>query len=62
MRRWILLVDDDAGIRFGVRDYLESHGFEVVEATSCKEAEAVFERAPTDACDLGSSATGWQCA
>lgn len=49
MRRWILLVDDDAGVRFGVRDYLESHGFEVVEATSCKEAEAVFERAPTDA-------------
>lgn len=32
-----------------MRDYLESHGFEVVEATSCKEAEAVFERAPTDA-------------
>lgn len=49
MRRRILLVDDDAGIRFGVRDYLESDGFEVVEATSCKEAEGVFERAPTDA-------------
>jgi DNA-binding NtrC family response regulator len=49
MRRWILLVDDDAGVRFGVRDYLESHGFKVVEATSCKEAEAVFECAPTDA-------------
>ena len=49
MGRRILLVDDEAGIRFGVRDYLESHGFEVVEATSCKEAEAVFERAPADA-------------
>lgn len=49
MRRRVLLVDDDAGIRFGVRDYLESHGFDVVEATSCKEVEAVFERAPADA-------------
>jgi DNA-binding NtrC family response regulator len=49
VRRRVLLVDDDVAIRFGVRDYLESHGYEVVEATSCKEAEAVFERAPPDA-------------
>ena len=25
----VLLVDDEPGVRFGVRDYLEFHGFRV---------------------------------
>jgi len=34
----LLIVDDEDGIRFGVRDYLESHGFDVDEAESCATA------------------------
>ena len=39
----ILLVDDEAGIRFGIRDFLESHGYAVAEAESCREAPDVFK-------------------
>ena len=28
----VLVVDDEAGIRFGIRDFLESHGYEVQES------------------------------
>lgn len=38
----ILLVDDDEGVRFGVRAFLESHGFEVTEAESCAGAQEAF--------------------
>ena len=41
-RARVLLVDDEAGVRFGVRDFLETHGFEVVEADSVAEAERLF--------------------
>jgi DNA-binding NtrC family response regulator len=38
----VLLVDDEAAVRFGVRDFLESHGFEVDEAEGVGEAVRVF--------------------
>ena len=44
----ILIVDDEPGIRFGVRDFLESEGLEVDEADSIASAEkAVREGTPT---------------
>ena len=36
----ILLVDDDAGARLGVRSYLEATGYEVEEADTCAAARA----------------------
>jgi DNA-binding NtrC family response regulator len=38
----VLLVDDDDACRFGVRDFLEAHGFEVFEADSGRTAEQAF--------------------
>ncbi len=47
-RNKILLVDDDAGIRFGIRDYLETQGFEVEEADSCRAAQELFRTSRPD--------------
>jgi DNA-binding NtrC family response regulator len=41
-RHHVLLVDDDAGVRFGVRDFLETHGYAVEEAATCQTGEAAF--------------------
>jgi len=38
----ILVVDDEAAIRFGIRDFLEAKGYAVTEAETCQEALAVF--------------------
>ncbi|HRP96660.1 MAG TPA: sigma-54 dependent transcriptional regulator [Rhodocyclaceae bacterium] len=48
-RNKILIVDDEAGVRFGVRDFLEAHGYDVLEAQNCREAEAVFQSGRPDA-------------
>ncbi|HWQ35182.1 MAG TPA: sigma-54 dependent transcriptional regulator [Blastocatellia bacterium] len=48
-RNRILIVDDEVGIRFGVRDFLRSGGYEVVEAASCREALEHFQSACPDA-------------
>jgi DNA-binding NtrC family response regulator len=40
----ILVVDDEAGIRFGVRDFLTAHGYDVDEAEDCRGAEEGFRR------------------
>ncbi len=48
----ILIIDDEPAIRFGIRDFLEQHGFEVDEAGSCREAEASFRAARPDAAIL----------
>jgi DNA-binding NtrC family response regulator len=48
----ILLVDDDASIRFTVRRYLSSMGFEVAVAESCAEAVQALRAAPADAAIL----------
>jgi len=36
----ILIVDDEEAVRFGVRDFLEAHGYEVYEADTCAAAQA----------------------
>jgi DNA-binding NtrC family response regulator len=45
----ILVVDDEEGIRFALRDFLEASGFAVDEAASCAEAEKAFRATPPDA-------------
>jgi DNA-binding NtrC family response regulator len=44
----ILVVDDEPAIRFGIRDFLTSHGFEVDEADTCRAAEETFRKARPD--------------
>jgi DNA-binding NtrC family response regulator len=40
----VLVVDDEPGVRFGVREFLEGNGFEVTEAATCGEAEETFRQ------------------
>ena len=47
-RNKILIVDDEAGLRFGVRDYLELQGYEVDEAESCQSAQQRFRASRPD--------------
>lgn len=44
----ILVVDDEPGLRFGIRDFLELQGYEVDEAESCRDAQAVFRTSRPD--------------
>lgn len=44
----ILVVDDEAGIRFGIRDFLETKGYEVDEAEDCRQAQEIFRAARPD--------------
>ncbi len=39
----VLVVDDDAAVRSSIRRSLESHGYEVAEASNSREAREVFE-------------------
>ena len=43
-RHRILLVDDEAGIRFGIRDFLDTRGFAVAEAESVTQALSLAKR------------------
>lgn len=47
-RNKILIVDDEAGLRFGVRDYLELKGYEIDEADSCESAQLLFRSSRPD--------------
>lgn len=47
--RRVLIVDDDPAIRFGVRDFLTGHGFEVLEAGTCADGERMFRSQQPDA-------------
>jgi len=42
MKNKILLVDDEEIIRFGIRKFLEHHGYDVLEAANCSEALELF--------------------
>jgi DNA-binding NtrC family response regulator len=44
----VLVVDDEAGVRFGIRDFLEAKGYEVEEADSCQSALEAFQASPPD--------------
>ena len=48
-RNKILVVDDEGGIRFGIQDFLQTHGYELDEADSCRVAEEVFRTFQPDA-------------
>ena len=47
-RNKILIVDDESGVRFGIRDFLEQQGFEVEEADSCSDAQHIFRMSRPD--------------
>src|SRR5215468_3582562 len=49
LKNKVLIVEDEVGVRFGIRDFLESKGFEVEEATSCREAIESFQSSRPDA-------------
>ena len=48
-RNKILIIDDEPGARFGVRDYLETNGYEVDEAPTCQAAQELFRTRRYDA-------------
>ncbi len=41
-RNKVLVVDDEPGVRFGIRDFLEQQGYEIEEADSCQDAQQLF--------------------
>jgi len=47
-RNTVLVVDDEAGVRFGIRDFLEQHGYEIEEAESCQDAQHLFRSSRPD--------------
>ncbi len=47
-RNRILIVDDEPGLRFGIRDFLELQGYEIDEAESCREAQEIFRTSRPD--------------
>jgi DNA-binding NtrC family response regulator len=47
-RRRILIVDDEAGLRFAMKSFLECRGYEVDEAESCRAAEEAFRACRPD--------------
>src|SRR6185437_13680021 len=47
-RNKVLVVDDEPGVRFGIRDFLEQQGYEVEEAESCNDAQHVFRTSRPD--------------
>ena len=49
MRDRVLIVEDEPVVRFGMRDFLESRGYDVEEAASLEQARAAFQRSHPDA-------------
>ena len=47
-RNKVLVVDDESGVRFGIRDFLEQHGYEIEEAESCDDAQEIFRTSRPD--------------
>ena len=47
-RNRVLIIDDEEGIRFGVRDFLEAHGYSVTEAADCAAGLESFASSPPD--------------
>src|SRR3982074_3644033 len=45
----VLLVDDEPGVRFGIREFFRSHGYSVREAESCAAATMLFQHERFDA-------------
>jgi DNA-binding NtrC family response regulator len=51
-RKRVLVVDDEPGVRFGLRDFLEARGLEVDEAGTCEEAQGLYAARRPDAAVL----------
>jgi len=47
-RNKVLVVDDESAVRFGIRDFLEQHGYEIEEADSCQDAQHIFRTSRPD--------------
>jgi DNA-binding NtrC family response regulator len=47
-RNRILIVDDEPGVRFGIRDFLELQGYEIDEAENCRDAQDLFRTSRPD--------------
>jgi DNA-binding NtrC family response regulator len=45
----ILVIDDEPAVRFGIRAFLENHGYDVVEGASCRSGESAFRSTRPDA-------------
>jgi DNA-binding NtrC family response regulator len=41
-------VEDEPGVRFGIRDFLELQGYEIDEAENCREAQDIFRTSRPD--------------
>jgi len=39
----ILIVDDEPGVRFGMREFLETHGYKIDDTNCCRGAEDLFQ-------------------
>jgi len=48
-RNTILIVDDEAAIRFAVKDFLETNGYKTIEADSCRAAQDALRNTRADA-------------
>jgi DNA-binding NtrC family response regulator len=47
-RNRVLIVDDEPAVRFGIREFLELHGYQIAEAESCQAARHIFSTARPD--------------
>jgi DNA-binding NtrC family response regulator len=47
-RNRILIVDDEFAVRFGIREFLELHGYQIEEAETCKDARGIFSTSRPD--------------
>ncbi|PYS71264.1 MAG: sigma-54-dependent Fis family transcriptional regulator [Acidobacteria bacterium] len=47
-RNKVLVVDDESGVRFGIRDFLEQQGYEIEDAESCEDAQHLFRTSRPD--------------
>jgi len=45
----VLIVDDEPGVRFGMREFLEAHGYKAYDTDRCKVAEDLFRTMRPDA-------------
>lgn len=45
----VLIVDDEPGVRFGIREFLETHGYKVDDTDCCRGAEDLFRATRPDA-------------
>src|SRR5260370_19001078 len=47
-RNRILIVDDESGIRFGIRNFLDAYGFDGTRTENCNYDLEIFRSAPSD--------------